>query len=833
MKRRLIIGIFKMFLFCTGALSAQTIALWLFDEQVGLYPSCVLSDAGPNDYPLILGPGGQMVKGRFGNALEPIPHPPIEFPQESVRFGLTPVPIPEGRSVEPMTWMNAMFCGLITSGEKHLRKEVRFKNPTKTGLNLGDFDWTVEFWYQQSATVGEGVVFEVGEGPRGENNRITRLMVMPEKKGFTLFNQPGGSSLFIPTDAKVFRADSKKWHHLAFVYSAKENQIRHYVNGKRQKLPETVTLKALSYGEEDYFSVGRDGLWKRPIPGRIDELRFSQGQVYLKNYKTPKSFSPDQWPVQTLKKGLPLLFDRSKPQPDVLDLGGRKHLFIDDALVSESRDITFTVNPPRLAGCVIDSIDGPFRKHLSVVEDETGLIRIYYGGQDDYLAVRTSRDGIHWESPDVGHGEFDGDKNYVIHASSGMGNVFIDPNAPAEARWKYVSGFQDRGIHVFYSSDGWYFNRVNTAAIPIRSGSQSNVFYDEQRQAYVGYHRADFRKTKGGKTERTFGMLEVKEIMKPWPFDPVTQDETWEAAKTMRLRNPQPWYLDNGPLTPGGLGIEYPQVFGPDDDLDPQETDMYVPKAMKYPWAPDVYVAFPLMYFHYDGESPLTRQVLMHPDRRRGSGPVETQMAVSRDAVNWKRYARPVYVGIGRFGDHDIHQSYFAHGMIRRNDEIWQYCFSERRYHSTWEDNDENVQAVYRFIQRLDGFVSADTPYDRVGKLVTKPFRFEGNRLVLNIDTDAAGYAQVGFLDENNNPIDGFSVDQCVYINGDFIATQAEWIENPDAVTIPYGDSIDDDLEAAAKLKYTKDVSALEGKTVRLVFRMRGAKLYAMQFGQE
>jgi hypothetical protein len=318
--------------------------------------------------------------------------------------------------------------------------------------------------------------------------------------------------------------------------------------------------------------------------------------------------------------------------------------------------------------------------------------------------------------------------------------------------------------------------------------------------------------------------------MRPWPFNPVTQEETWEVSKTLRLRQPQPWYLDNGPLTPGGLGIEYPIVFGPDDDLDPEGSDMYVPKAMKYPWAEDAYIAFPLMYFHYDGDGPLARQILGHPDRRRGSGPIETQVAVSRDGVNWKRYVRPVYVGIGSFGNHDIKQSYLAHGMIRRGDEIWQYCFSESRYHSSFQKVGEYERAVYRFIQRLDGFVSADATYDREGTLVTKPFTFEGNRLILNIDTDAMGYAQVGFLDSAGNPIEGFSVDQCVYINGDFIGTEVEWIENPEVVTIPHGESIEDVMADAAHLVFTRDVSKLQGKTVQLVFRMRGAKLYAMQF---
>jgi hypothetical protein len=90
----------------------------------------------------------------------------------------------------------------------------------------------------------------------------------------------------------------------------------------------------------------------------------------------------------------------------------------------------------------------------------------------------------------------------------------------------------------------------------------------------------------------------------------------------------------------------------------------------------------------------------------------------------------------------------------------------------------------------------------------------------------------VGILDEASNPIEGYSVDQCVYMNGDFISLPVEWIVNPDDVSIPAGDTIDDDLENAAKLKYSKDVSALQGKTVRLIFRMRGTKLYAFQFTQ-
>ncbi|MHC4862658.1 MAG: LamG-like jellyroll fold domain-containing protein [Planctomycetota bacterium] len=808
----------------------RTVGLWLFDEQTGLYPSCVLNDSGPKDYPMVLGPGGQVVEGKFGNALEPIEQPKIDYPPGTVRSGLAALPALQGRMAEPLNWMNAKFSAFMTLGENHLRKEVRFVNPAQTRLNLGHFDWTVEFWYMPTRhTDEEGVVFEIGRGPRGENEFVTRLVLNADRTGFGLQNQPSGTDLLIPSDAEVLNVTV--WHHLAFVCSVEEQQIRHYVDGKRQSLPERCQLEALDSGSEAYFSVGRDGVWKRPLPGRIDELRFSLGKVYTKDFSPPRSFSPDEPPGPVvLHKGPPLLFSGNNTEDAVLDLGDRKHLFIEDAFVADMKNVTFRVNPPRLAECVIDDIKGPFRKHLSVIEDEDGLIRLYHGGPGDYLEVRTSRDGIHWKVPDLRRGRIRGRRNIVIAESTAMGNVFIDRNARPEARWKYVTGYENRGVYVYYSADGWSFKRVKTAALPLRPASQSNMFYDDQRQLYVGYHRSDCGRTLGSKTQRQFAMTETKDIMKPWLFDRVSQAQAWEVAKTRRLRDPQPWYLDNGPLTPGGLGIEFPIVFEPNDSIDPVGTDIYVPKAIKYPWAPDTYLAFPLFYFHYGGDGPVTRQILMDPKRRRGSGPIETQLAVSRDGIRWKRHPRPAYVGIGKQGEHDIHQAYLGHGLVKRGDEIWQYCFSETAYHSTWLSMEERVRAVYRLVQRLDGFVSADTPYDKEGALITRPFKFKGNRLALNIDTDAAGYAQVGFLDEHGEPIEGFSVDDCVYINGDFVEIEAEWIKNGNQLKIPQGGSIEDVLPEANKLQISQDVSLLEGRTVQLVFRMRGAKLYAMQF---
>jgi len=535
----------------------------------------------------------------------------------------------------------------------------------------------------------------------------------------------------------------------------------------------------------------------------LDEFRVSRGVVYADEFSPPSSFATQHEPVALIKGPSPL-FDAASDEP--LQLGSRKHVFIDSEILVEEGEAEFVVNPPKRAERVIDNIVGAFRKHLTVVEDDDGLIRIYNSVEDDHLAVYTSRDGVNFEHPDVGHGVINGHRNIVIPDNvGGLGNPFYDPQAPEDERWKYFTDYQRRGIYLYTSPDGYDWKRNRTVTLPFRSGTQSSTFYDDQRQLYVAYHRSGIFHTPAGDTQRSSVVTEHKDLREPLPFTALTQQDYFDLREEYPLREPLPWYSDNGPLTPGGFGMEYPHKFDPIPE-DPVGVDFYLTKAMKYPWAADTYVAFPIGYFHYENDGPRTRTIWGEPDRMRGSGPLESQLSVSRNGLDWKRYGRPAYVGIGRHEGRDVVTAYIAHGMVRRGEEIWQYYFGETQYHSAHaKAKDPDGRGVYRVVQRLDGFVSLDSPYDREISVVTKPLVFNGDRLQLNIDTDAVGYAQVGFLDENGEPIDGFTVDDGLYINGDFIAGEVEWLNGA-------------------------DVSALAGKTVQIVLRMRGAKLYAMQF---
>jgi hypothetical protein len=74
-----VLGLFACLMTCAACAggtpaAATTIAQWGFDEPQWLYPSHVMDATAGLDAPLVLGLGGRLVPGRFGNALSTKPY---------------------------------------------------------------------------------------------------------------------------------------------------------------------------------------------------------------------------------------------------------------------------------------------------------------------------------------------------------------------------------------------------------------------------------------------------------------------------------------------------------------------------------------------------------------------------------------------------------------------------------------------------------------------------------------------------------------------------------------------------------------------------------------
>ena len=104
----------------------------------------------------------------------------------------------------------------------------------------------------------------------------------------------------------------------------------------------------------------------------------------------------------------------------------------------------------------------------------------------------------------------------------------------------------------------------------------------------------------------------------------------------------------------------------------------------------------------------------------------------------------------------------------------------------------------------MDGFVSVHAPYDG-GELLTKPFRFSGEQLVLNFESSAAGEIRIELRDAAGEPIEGFTVADCALIFGNEIDGEVNWTGG-------------------------RDLSELAGQEVQMRIEMKDADLYSFQF---
>ena len=90
--------------------------------------------------------------------------------------------------------------------------------------------------------------------------------------------------------------------------------------------------------------------------------------------------------------------------------------------------------------------------------------------------------------------------------------------------------------------------------------------------------------------------------------------------------------------------------------------------------------------------------------------------------------------------------------------------------------------------------------------LHSRAVTFEGERLWLNYATSAAGSVRVELQDGDGTPIPGFTLDESAPLFGDRIDQPARW-------------------------QTGEDVSALQGKAVRLRIVLRDADLFSLRFG--
>lgn len=465
-----------------------------------------------------------------------------------------------------------------------------------------------------------------------------------------------------------------------------------------------------------------------------------------------------------------------------------RHLFLDPGCVLESRGVTLRVNPPS-AGEMVLRPDRPWEDmwipFYTTVRDEEGKLRMWYNCRDragrSNVAYAESIDGINWTKPDLGIVEYAGSKaNNLVGLQSLEGTVYRDPRGTGGERYVYVTSLhKGGGVFRFASPDGLRWKQDAEPLLPFECDSQNVAFWDAARNKYALYLRGWGPKSPRD-SRRKVVRLEADRLSQPLPLKPAGP-----AHNENGDRERQPW-IDGEATT----------VLACDLD-DPPGVDVYTNAIQPYPLDPRWQVGFPAFFRHHS-KSP----------HRISDGWTEVQFVGSRDGVRWHRYGREVYAGPGLAGPFSGSMIYMGIGLVVRGDEIWQYGTRYRTTHGDLPGRQQQIDgAVYRFVQRVDGFVSADFAAEG-GSCRTASVKIDGPRLMLNLDAGALGQLRVGLLDAKGAPISGYGADECDVVRMNSTRAQVSW-------------------------KGGGDLSALLGREVQVSFTGVRVKLFSYYFGSD
>ena len=356
---------------------------------------------------------------------------------------------------------------------------------------------------------------------------------------------------------------------------------------------------------------------------------------------------------------------------------------------------------------------------------------------DTSFCYAESRDGIRWTKPVLQMFTYKGsNRNNILFrqiGSKGLGNrsrvhgtgVFIDTHAPPKARYKAVGqglfvrpGQRPHRIAGMYSADGLKWIRLPKPIIDVFADSQYSGFWDASRERYVVFGRV------GGRG-RSLGRSESVEFSHLDPLKLVAQTS----------------------------------------DRDPPNSDLYNSAAIKYAYAPNVYLMFPSLYQH-------------------GPDTLDIRLAVSRDGIRWSRPdQKTAFIALGKRNEFDSGSLYMGQGMVRVGEQLWLYYSGSPLRHQEAElenlTKPENARVYSRVVAQLDRFVAATAGPDG-GSFTSPPLRFTGNKLHLNVRVRSGGRMRIGLLDAEGRPLPKFSVSECVPITGDSLSKSVEWTGGSD-----------------------------------------------------
>jgi hypothetical protein len=435
-------------------------------------------------------------------------------------------------------------------------------------------------------------------------------------------------------------------------------------------------------------------------------------------------------------------------EPIIIQLDSQRELFVDHYLIETLNGARLFLQKPYDEGSIIKfdkPWEGAFCGYFTIIKDgET--YRAYYRGmaetgkEDGSSFEKTcyaeSKDGIHWEKPNLGLFEVNGTlENNVILANAAPVthnfSPFIDTKAGVDQsrRFKALGGTVKSGLIAYVSADGIRWKKLQEKPVITKGmfDSQNVSFWSESEKCYLCYFRVW---TEGGyKGFRTVSRTTSKDFIH-WT-DPVEMN------------------------------------FG-----DTPHEHIYTTQTHPYFRAPHIYVAIAARFM--PGRQVLTdeqaEKLNVNPKYFKDCS--DAIFMTSRGGNVYDRTFMESFIraGIG-FQNWVSRSNYPALNVV-------QTSATEMSIYVK-QDYAQPTAHLRRYSMRLDGFVSINAPY-KGGEMITKPFTFSGKNLSLNFATSAAGEIQVEIQDENGKAFANYSLADSQPMIGNEIERVVVWKNGTD-----------------------------------------------------
>ena len=482
---------------------------------------------------------------------------------------------------------------------------------------------------------------------------------------------------------------------------------------------------------------------------------------------------------------------------EVLEVGSRLELFVEPSLVEELRgEARLQLQRPIPRGVALVT-DRPWEGNACftfTIFQDGNRYRMYYRGwhfvtgktlefpRRQVTCYAESLDGIHWYRPQLGLVEFEGSKrNNILMDRLPNGDIIrnfvpfkdANPAASPDARYKAFSLSRKWGLYAWKSADGIHWELMADRPVITKGyfDSQNLAFWDSVRNEYREYHR-DFRATAENQP-RTKG---IRDVM------------TGTSQDFLNWTDP--------------VWLNYPGS---------RDEHLYTNQIIPYYRAPHILLGFPNRYLERGWSDSMRalpglehRRLRAGVSLRYGTGLTDGLLMASRDRIHFHRwpeaFIRPGLRPVDNWVYGDNNQNW---GLVETRSHI-EGAPNEISFYATegyWTGESLNLR---RYTLRLDGFVTVSAPMSG-GEIITRPIRFQGDRLLLNFSTSAAGSLQVEIQDAAGKPFEGYSLE-----------------DSPP--------NFGDELEREIRWKQGSGVGELAGRPVRLRFVLKDADLFAFRF---